>query len=43
MTKRGKAVARVVPMEKKERRSLVGSLLWQADDIITPDDDWQEA
>ena len=43
VTKRGKAVARVVPMEKKERRSLVGSLLWQADDIITPDDDWQEA
>ncbi len=43
VTKRGKAVARLVPMAKRERRSLAGSLLWQSDDIITPDDDWQEA
>lgn len=43
VTKRGKAVARVVPMEKKEWRSMAGTILWQADDIITPDDDWLEA
>ena len=43
VTKRGKAVARVVPTEKKEWRSLVGSLPWQADDIITPDDDEWDA
>ena len=43
VTKRGKAVARLVPMEKKEWRSLAGTLLWQADDIITPDDDEWDA
>ena len=43
VTKRGKAVARLVPMEKKEWKSMAGTILWQADDIITPDDDWQEA
>ncbi|MEO6043725.1 MAG: type II toxin-antitoxin system prevent-host-death family antitoxin [Tepidiformaceae bacterium] len=43
VTKRGKAVARLVPIEKKEWKSMAGTILWQADDIITPDDDWQEA
>ena len=43
VTKRGKAVARLVPIEKKEWQSMAGTILWQADDIITPDDDWQEA
>ena len=43
VTKRGKPVARVVPMEKTEWKSMAGTILWQADDIITPDDDWQEA
>ena len=42
VTKRGKAVARLVPIEKKEWKSMAGTILWQADDIITPDDDWQE-
>ena len=42
VTKRGKAVARVVPMEKKEWRSLKGTLLWQADDIVSPmENDWE--
>ncbi len=39
VTKRGKAVARLVPIEKKEWKSMAGTILWQADDIITPDDD----
>lgn len=42
VTKRGKAVARVVPIEKPEWRTLAGTLLWQADDIITPlENEWE--
>ena len=42
VTKRGKAVARVVPIEKPEWQTLAGTLLWQADDIITPlENEWE--
>ena len=42
VTKRGKPVARLVPIEKKEWKSMAGTLLWQADDIITPmENDWE--
>jgi prevent-host-death family protein len=39
ITKRGKAIARVGPM-KSEWKSLKGSVLFEADDIITPDEEW---
>src|SRR5258708_13086940 len=38
VTKRGKAVARLVPMETGWK-SLKGSVLYQADEIITPDEE----
>jgi len=42
VTKRGKPVARVVPIEPQEWKSLAGTLLWQADDIISPiEDEWE--
>ncbi len=42
VTKRGIAVARVVPIEPQEWKSLAGTLLWQADDIISPlEDEWE--
>lgn len=44
VTKRGKPVAKVVPMpEPQEWRHLKGSLLWQADDIISPIDEVWDA
>ncbi|MEP6871168.1 MAG: type II toxin-antitoxin system Phd/YefM family antitoxin [Anaerolineaceae bacterium] len=42
VTKRGKAVARVVPLEVHEWKSLAGTLIWQADDIISAlEDEWE--
>jgi prevent-host-death family protein len=44
VTRCGKPVARVVPPEPAEdpRRKLLGSILWQADDIVTfgSEEDW---
>lgn len=42
VTKRGKPVARVVPIETAAWKGLTGTVLWEADDIITPfEDDWE--
>ncbi len=44
VTKRGKPVAKVVPIEVAVWPGLVGTVLWEADDIITPfDDEWDAA
>jgi prevent-host-death family protein len=43
VTKRGKPVAKLVPVEQARWHSLAGSVLWEADDIITPFDDQWEA
>lgn len=41
VTKRGKPVARIVPIEEVAWKGLAGTVLWEADDIITPlDDEW---
>ncbi len=41
ITKRGKPVARLVPVEQPWK-SLIGSILWQDDDIISPiDEEWE--
>lgn len=36
VTKRGKPVARVTPIEAKQWKGLAGTLLQQADDIVSP-------
>jgi prevent-host-death family protein len=42
VTKRGKPVAKLVPLGTPEWKSLASSVLWEADDIITPfDDEWE--
>ena len=42
VTKRGKPVAKLVPMEAAAWTGLAGTVLWEADDIITPfDDEWE--
>ena len=40
VTKRGKPVARLVPV-KSEWKLLKGSVIYEADDIITPDEEWE--
>ncbi len=42
ITKRGKPVARLEAVEQPDWLSLRGSLLWQADDIVSPiaSDEW---
>lgn len=41
ITKRGKPVARLVPVQKPKRRSLVGSILYQGDLISPIDVAWE--
>lgn len=44
VTKRGKPVARLVPPTVDDpRKKLAGSILWQADDIVTysTEEDWE--
>lgn len=42
ITRRGKPVARLVPVEEETWKSLIGSVLWQDDDIISPiDEEWE--
>lgn len=41
ITRRGKPVARLVPVERETWKSLIGSVTWQ-DDIISPiDEEWE--
>jgi len=40
VTKRGKAVARLVPMESGGLKSLKGSVLYQAEDAFLDDEEW---
>ena len=40
VTKRGKVVAKLAPAKEFDWRSLRGSVLYEADDIITPDEEW---
>ena len=40
VTKRGKVVAKVVPAEEFDWRSLRGSVIYYGDIISPPDDDW---
>lgn len=42
ITRRGKPVARLVPVERETWKSLIGSVTWQDDDIISPiDEEWE--
>ena len=42
VTKRGKPVAKLVPVERPKWTSLAGTLTREADDIISPlDDEWE--
>ena len=43
ITKRGKPIARLEAIEEPTWLSLRGSLLWQADDIVSPvdSDEWE--
>lgn len=40
VTKRGKPVAKVVPIEDEEPLSLLGSVLWERDIVSPIDEEW---
>ncbi len=40
VTKRGKPVAKVVPVEKSEPPSLLGSVLWEGDVLSPIEEEW---
>ena len=40
ITKRGKPVAKIVPIEEQEPASLLGSVLWEKDLVSPIDEDW---
>ena len=40
ITKRGKPVAKIVPIEEQEPASLLASVLWEKDLVSPIDEDW---
>lgn len=41
ITRRGKPVARLVPVEREPWKSLIGSVTWQGDIISPIDEEWE--